>query len=71
MNKEKFDPLEIAERLESVAWQDTAHSSYLYENAASELRRLHEENMRLRELVYFQSVDDTAEIPAILKRQAS
>lgn len=36
-----------------------------------EIIRLTQENKRLRELVYFQAVDDIPQIPAILKRQAT
>ena len=39
--------------------------------AARELRRLHAENERLRQLIAYQGMDDTADIPAILKRQAT
>jgi hypothetical protein len=40
-------------------------------DAAEELRRLHSENERLRQLIAYQGMDDTADIPAILKRQAT
>ena len=57
-------------RLASLLWGEFVDKTYLRE-AAAELRRLHAENERLRQLIAYQGMDDTADIPAILKRKAT
>jgi len=60
------------EALRLAALLDNApYSCACTNDAAEELRRLHAENERLRQLIAVQGMDDTADIPAILKRHAT
>ena len=65
------EALRLADELCNLSYQEEAYCLDVFENAARELRRLHAENERLRQLIAYQGMDDTADLPPIIKHQAS